>query len=188
MSKSQSYATELALDAPIDRVFAALTTVEGLRAWWGTDATVSEELGGEIRLRWSSMSYVVFRIDRLQFPGEIAWACVDQNDESLPHPDEWIGTSPCFTLEGGSRRTRLSFVHRGLSPRLECYSTCESGWDRFLWGSLKSFVETGTGHPFDPARRRGVAALSPHQVAWDTYLPRLVVLAEGRNPGADPHA
>jgi uncharacterized protein YndB with AHSA1/START domain len=27
-----------------------------------------------------------------------------------------------------------------------------------------------------------------HQVAWRTYLPRLVIRAEGGNPGADPHA
>ena len=27
-----------------------------------------------------------------------------------------------------------------------------------------------------------------HQVAWDTYLPRLVILVAGGDPGADPHA
>ncbi|HYT26427.1 MAG TPA: SRPBCC domain-containing protein [Actinomycetota bacterium] len=27
-----------------------------------------------------------------------------------------------------------------------------------------------------------------HEVAWDTYLPRLAVVAAGGDPGADPHA
>ena len=27
-----------------------------------------------------------------------------------------------------------------------------------------------------------------HRVAWDTYLPRLVVLVAGGDPGPDPHA
>ncbi len=153
MTESDSYARELALDAPIGDVFAALTTQRGLRGWWGTDATVGGAVGGQIRLRWSSTSYVVFRIDRLELPSEVGWACVDQNDENLPHPDEWVGTSPCFSLKGDSSITRLSFVHRGLSPRLECYSTCELGWDRFLLGSLKAFVEKGAGSPFDPDGR-----------------------------------
>jgi hypothetical protein len=27
-----------------------------------------------------------------------------------------------------------------------------------------------------------------HRVVWDTYLPRLVVLVAGGDPGPDPHA
>jgi uncharacterized protein YndB with AHSA1/START domain len=27
-----------------------------------------------------------------------------------------------------------------------------------------------------------------HQVAWETYLPRLAIAAAGRDPGPDPHA
>jgi hypothetical protein len=27
-----------------------------------------------------------------------------------------------------------------------------------------------------------------HQVAWETYLPRLVIAASGGDPGPDPHS
>lgn len=150
MSESDSYKVVVDLDAPIERVFTALSTPDGLRGWWGTDADVSQEVGGEIRFRWSRTSYVAFRIDRLQSPVEVQWVCIDQNDENLPHPEEWVGTSPSFSLGGHSGATRLSFVHHGLRPQLECFTTCESGWDHFLRHSLKPLVETGTGRPFDP--------------------------------------
>lgn len=150
MSESDSYSIDIKLDAEIERVFTALTTGDGLRSWWGTDADVSEEVGGEIRLRWSATSYIVFRIDRLE-PGEVQWVCIDQHDENLPYPDEWIGTSPSFSLSSETAGTRLSFVHHGLKPRLECFTTCESGWDHFLLHSLKPLLESGTGSPFDPS-------------------------------------
>ena len=150
MTESDSYSIDVEFDAPIERVFAALSTGDGLRSWWGTDADVAEELGGEIRFRWSATSFIVFRIDRLEHPSGIQWTCVEQHDENLPFPDEWVGTTPTFLLTGDSTTTKLSFVHHGLRPRLECFVTCESGWDQFLLHSLKPFVEGGTGSPFDP--------------------------------------
>jgi hypothetical protein len=46
-------------------------------------------------------------------------------------------------------------------------------------------------HARPPPRRRLYSSEESddgHQVAWQTYLPRLVIRAEGGNPGADPHA
>ncbi len=43
--------------------------------------------------------------------------------------------------------TELRFRHVGLTPRLECFADCKSGWDHFIPTSLRAYVETGDGHP-----------------------------------------
>jgi uncharacterized protein YndB with AHSA1/START domain len=145
------YRLTIRLRAPIEAVFDALTTPQGLRSWWGTDARVATAAGGEIRFNWSADSHVVFRIERLRRPSEVDWSCVAQRDENLPHPDEWVGTRLSFRLDDDAGLTTLAFVHHGLQPRLACYERCESGWNHFLGDSLSGLVERGTGLPYDPA-------------------------------------
>ncbi len=42
---------------------------------------------------------------------------------------------------------QLSFVHKGLTPDLNCYEICDAGWTHFIINSLKQYLETGTGNP-----------------------------------------
>jgi len=61
---------------------------------------------------------------------------------------DWAGTRPRFELTpretGGCE---LRFRHQGLTPQLECFSMCRSGWDHYLLSSLHDYVESGHGSP-----------------------------------------
>lgn len=64
-------------------------------------------------------------------------------------PDR-AGTAPSFeAARPGNEGCELRFRHRGLTPRLECFSDCKPGWECFL-ASLHHYVESGRGNPFAP--------------------------------------
>jgi uncharacterized protein YndB with AHSA1/START domain len=137
------YAAHLTIQAPAKAVYAALATVDGLRGWWTLPATGSAEQDGEFRVEFAGYGiYKVARVEEAVSPAAVRWRVLD-----CKHAD-WIGTTIGFELSpAGPDATELRFVHRGLQPALECYESCEAGWDFYL-RSLASYAETGTGQPY----------------------------------------
>ncbi len=146
----QDYQARVAFAASPDAVFEALTTTEGLAGWW-TPVTGDGLTGGELTFSFGPAARAVMRVDAAEPGTGVRWTCL------ACHVEDWVGTTVHFDLEatpaGG---TELRFRHAGLTPRLECYSDCKSGWDHFI-PSLRAYVETGTGNPngseADQARR-----------------------------------
>jgi len=130
--------------APTD-VYAALTTTDGLAAWW-TEDTKAEgdagEVGGVIRFRFAGapepagfdMSLVDVQPDR-----RVLWEVVDG-------PEEWIGTHVSFDLAEEDGFTIVMFAHSGWREAVPFMNHCSTKWATFLM-SLKEYVETGTGQP-----------------------------------------
>ena len=150
----QDYETQLTLAASTDVVYDALTTTEGLTAWW-TPAEGDGLTGGELTFSFGPEATAVMRVDAAERAVGVRWtntACIQE---------DWVGTTLHFdikpTPEGG---TDLHFRHAGLTPRLECFIDCKSGWDHFI-PSLRAYVETGAGNPnrseADLARREALA-------------------------------
>ena len=145
------YEMTLRIRATPDALFDALTTVEGLSAWWSR-ATGSGETGGQLKFFMSAPEPCVMRVVAAVRPVSVQWtvtAC-----DFLP---DWVGTRPTFTvtaLDGAT--TELHFRHRGLTAELDCIEMCTRGWDHYL-PSLRDYVETGRGNPRgsdgDQARR-----------------------------------
>jgi uncharacterized protein YndB with AHSA1/START domain len=136
----QDYQSQMTLAAAPEVVFEALTTTKGLAGWW-TPVTGDGLAGGELTFSFGPAMQAVMRVDAAEPGVGIRWtnlAC---------HVADWVGTTVHFGIEatpGGG--TELRFRHVGLTPRLECYSDCKSGWDHFI-PSLRAYVETGTGNP-----------------------------------------
>ena len=148
------YQSHLTLTASADAVFDALTTTEGLTAWW-TPVTGNGLAGGELTFSFGPGADAVMRVDAAERGVGVTWtnvACV---------VEDWVGTTLHFDIEsrpaGG---TELRFRHAGLTPRLECFTDCQSGWDHFI-PSLGAYIETGVGNPnqseADLARRAELA-------------------------------
>lgn len=146
----QDYQSGLTLTASADAVFDALTAIEGLSGWW-TSVTGDGLTGGELTFSFGPAALAVMRVDAAERGVGVRWTNV------ACHLEDWVGTTLRFDIEampaGG---TELRFRHAGLTPRLECYSDCKSGWDHFI-PSLRAYVETGTASPHgsegDVARR-----------------------------------
>lgn len=144
------YQATVLFDAPPEAVFEALTTTAGLASWWRPVSGSGAE-GGDLRFvfGWTARikgptlaEELLIRVDHAQRPSTVEWTVVECG--FLP---DWVGTRPCFELTpretGGCA---LRFRHRGLTPRLECFSTCKPGWDHYL-ASLHDYVEYGQGRP-----------------------------------------
>ncbi len=134
------YESSMFLNAPAAEVFDALTTLSGLAGWW-TSVSGSGLKGGQLTFVFDAAP-VVMRVDEAERPATVRWTVL----ESAPTP-EWVGTTVNFELMPQVEGCDLSFRHRGLTPQLECYEDCKSGWDHFL-PSLRQHVETGDGNPF----------------------------------------
>ncbi len=61
--------------------------------------------------------------------------------------EEWLNTELVWTFKENGSEVEVSFVHNGLTPELNCYKICESGWNFFISTSLKNYLETGQGNP-----------------------------------------
>jgi uncharacterized protein YndB with AHSA1/START domain len=150
----QDYETQLTLAASPAAVFGALTTTDGLGAWW-TPVTGDGLTGGVLTFDFGPEATAVMHVDEAEFGVGVRWtntACVQE---------DWVGTTLHFDLEArADGGTELRFRHDGLTPRLECFTDCKSGWDHFIQ-SLGAYVETGVGNPnrsqADLARREELA-------------------------------
>ncbi|WP_159848886.1 SRPBCC family protein [Nocardia sp. CY41] len=137
------------IEAPVDEVYAALTTTEGLAGWWASDTRgTSDELGGLIEFRFGAGGFDM-RVRALEPGKRVLW-------EVVGGPDEWIGTEVDWTLDQAGDYTVVLFAHRGWKEPVEFMHHCSTKWAVFLL-SLKSLVETGKGAP------------DPHDVKIDNW-------------------
>ena len=95
------------LAAPPATVWAALTTAEGLSAWFGDEATIDLRPGGAAQLRWSGGYTVDMRVERVEEPRVFGYTWQLQE----LHEDDPRRTYVEFTLEpAGAGTDRKSVV------------------------------------------------------------------------------
>jgi hypothetical protein len=132
-------------------VYKALTTVEGLSAWW-TANTQGEspggsprgsprgsKVGGVLQFRFGAGGFDM-KVLELHSARRVLWQVVDG-------PEEWIGTKISFDLEQRGDWTIVLFKHEGWKEPVEFMHHCSTKWGVFLL-SLKSLLETGKGAPW----------------------------------------
>jgi uncharacterized protein YndB with AHSA1/START domain len=120
-------------------VYDALTTVDGLAAWWTEDTKGSGDLGGTLAFRFPPVGGFDMEVIDLKPAERVAWRVVDG-------PPEWIGTTVEFDLHQDGDWTIVLFTHRGWAEPVEFMNHCSTKWGSYLM-SLKSLAETGTGAP-----------------------------------------
>ncbi|GAA4873862.1 SRPBCC domain-containing protein [Kitasatospora terrestris] len=124
--------------APIEKVYAALTTVDGLAAWWTEDTDGDAAPGGLLRFRFPPGGFDM-KVLETEPSRRVLWEVVDG-------PEEWIGTRVSFDLRTEGEWTILLFRHEGWREQVEFMSHCSTKWASYLL-SLKKLVETGAGEP-----------------------------------------
>jgi uncharacterized protein YndB with AHSA1/START domain len=121
-----------------DAVYQALSTRDGLAAWWTTETTGDTEVGGVIQFRFDAGGFDM-KVVELEPSVRVLWEVIDG-------PEEWVGTTVNFDLTQDGDWTVVNFTHGGWREPVEFMHHCSTKWATFLL-SMKARVETGTGSP-----------------------------------------
>ena len=131
------------IKAPLDAVYKALATREGLAAWWTDNTQGESKVGGLLKFVFSAGGAEIggfeMKVLALHRSELVLWQVVGG-------PAEWIGTKISFELKQDGDYTIVLFKHQGWQEAVEFMHHCSTKWAIFLM-SLKSLLETGTGSP-----------------------------------------
>ena len=125
-----------------ERVWAALTTAEGLGTWFGNRAEVDLRVGGQARLAWDSGDTATLTIERLDPPRVFAYTWPING---LPDGDP-RRTHVEFTLEPSGTGTTLTMVESGFAqlPDADAHTVAfagnTKGWTSEL-GELVAYLD-----------------------------------------------
>ncbi|MBJ8345474.1 SRPBCC domain-containing protein [Antrihabitans sp. YC2-6] len=126
------------IEASVDEVYTALTTIDGLSGWWTDDTSGDTNVGGVLEFRFELGGFDM-EIQTLEPAERVLWQVVDG-------PEEWIGTKVSFDLRQEGDYAMVNFKHEGWREPVEFMHHCSTKWAVFLL-SLKSLVEDGKGQP-----------------------------------------
>lgn len=125
---------ELVVDAPIERVWEALTSAEELAQWFGDSAEIDLQPGGRARFGWSEFNSttdcIIEAVDR---PSRFSfrWDAVSGS------PVEEVSTHVEFTLRTEGEATHVTMLESGFADLpedayQERIDKNTSGWDAEL--------------------------------------------------------
>jgi len=130
----------LLIEAPVEKVYEALTTREGLSGWWTPETIAKPEVGSISRFAFGPNYFKEMKIEELKSLSRVKWLC-------LKGHEEWIGTTVTFELQRHDKGTLLFFHHDGWKEYTQGFAVCSYDWALFL-RSLKFLCETGKGSPY----------------------------------------
>jgi len=134
----------ISIKAPLAKVYAALSTKEGVAGWWTKETSERSTQGGSLQVLFRSpagdeLGRMAFDVVQLTANQDVRWRFTSG-------PAEWIGTEVTFNLSPAGDQTVVLFGHRNWREAVEFTAHCSMKWATFLL-SLRSLVETGTGRP-----------------------------------------
>ncbi|MCY1143103.1 SRPBCC domain-containing protein [Actinoplanes sp. Pm04-4] len=129
------------LAQPVEKVWAALTTAEGLGTWFGNTAEVDLRVGGEAKLAWTSGDTATLTIERVEPPTVFAYTWPIHG---LPDGDP-RRTYVEFTLVPSGGGTTLTVVESGFAQtngdeHKAAFSGNTEGWKNEL-GELVAYLD-----------------------------------------------
>jgi uncharacterized protein YndB with AHSA1/START domain len=96
---------------PPSKVWAALTTADGLGGWFGDEAAIDLRPGGSARMSWNHGFTVEMQVERVEEPTVFGYTW---QISGLPEDDP-RRTYVEFTLEPAGAGTRLTVVETGFA-------------------------------------------------------------------------
>ena len=127
---------------PPEKVWAALTTAEGLAAWFGNEAGIDLRPGGTAWMKWAEEGFTAdMRVERVEEPAVFGFTW---HVYGLPEDDP-RRTYVEFTLEPAGQGTRLTVTESGFAQLPEdayrkAYDGNSSGWLSEL-GELVAYLD-----------------------------------------------
>ncbi len=142
------YTNTIEVKTTADKAYDALAYKINL--WWTEMFEgASAQVGDVFTIRFGESIHKTMRVKELIPDSKVIWY-VEDSLIALPelkNQTEWIGTTIVWEIVQNGENSQIKVTHLGLNPDIECYEICSNGWVQFL-GSLKLFLETGTGTPY----------------------------------------
>ena len=131
---------EIKIKAAPERVFQALTTLQGLKGWHSTQADGAGGAGGVLTFRHADGPTFRWEVTDCVPASHVAWKCA-------AGPGDSVGTTVSFRLSPtDDGRTRVEQDHRGWPGTHGNFRKCNTYWGVLLH-HLKRYVETGAAAP-----------------------------------------
>lgn len=130
----------LLIEAPVEKVYHAITTQQGLAGWWTPDTIAKPEIGSISRFAFGPAYFKEMEITDLKPYSLVKWRCIKGFDD-------WMGTTLTFELEPHQKGCVLLFHHDGWEAYTPEFASCSFDWALFF-RSLKFLCETGKGFPY----------------------------------------
>ena len=134
----------IGIKASSQKVYEALSTINGISKWWTKDTTGKSEIGKTVVVRFHTLDgnevgSMDFVVQDLKPEAIVKW-------KFTSGPPEWIGTEVIFDLCQEDNYTIVLFSHNNWAAEVEFKSHCSMKWAIFML-SLKQLIENGEGKP-----------------------------------------
>ena len=142
MERQNEIRREIVIDAPIERVWEAITSAEQVSQWFGDVCELKAQPGSRARFGWSDFGDVFeAEVITVEKPVRFAYRWALEEDKTL---EESPNTLVQFILEHQGDMTRLTLVESGFSSLPdEIYQQHleenSNGWDAEL-ADLQAFL------------------------------------------------
>ncbi len=128
------------INASKQKVFEAISSINGLSNWWTIQTTGNTAVGGIIQFRFATMGGMDMKVTELKPNESVAWECVASDHG-------WIGNTFSIRLDENDGKTRIRFSHNGFTEQDDSYASVCFSWARYM-ESLRQFCQTGKGEAF----------------------------------------
>ncbi len=162
MTEIASVEVTVRVPASPSDVFGFFTDPARYVQWMGSSAELEPVPGGVYRVRMADGFAAAGRFVEAAFPRLVVFTWGFADDEAASRTKGGEGGEPggAGAMPAGSTRVTVTLLEEGGGTRL---------------------VLRHENLPSESLREG-------HDIAWNTYLPRLVLCAAGGDPGADPHS
>lgn len=129
---------EFTVNAPVEKVYKAITEAPGIRSWWTTDTRIEPKNGSQAHFGFGPDGFD-FEIAELDPNRRVVWKTI----MGLP---DWGGTTVSFDLTEAEGKTKILFAHRGFESEAGSFARVSFNWAYFMM-SLQAYLEKGQGTP-----------------------------------------
>jgi len=148
--KNKNYQIEITVNASAKEAAKSISNVAG---WWTPNIDGSStKINDEFTVHFGD-TFVTFKITELAL-NKIVWLVTDCNLHWLHDKKEWNNTKIIWQLVENADSTKITMIHDGLIPAVECYENCKKGWNFFTGESLFKLINEGKGMPDMPKLQR----------------------------------
>jgi hypothetical protein len=124
----------------------AVKRISKVPDWWGISFSgSSEKQDDRFIVKMGGDSFFNFTVAELTTGKRVVWLVTDCYMPWYSDKKEWANTKLIFDISENNGETTLKFTHEGLTPEIECYNDCETGWTHWIRTSLLSYFITGKG-------------------------------------------